>query len=691
MFIRELSEPVSNLTGVGKAARLSYAALGVMTFSDLLNFTPRAYEDRSKVIQIGKQDDSGLVNTFVVVKSSTFFGAKHILKVVVTDIAAPDYERNLSLLCFNRNFLKDVLKPGRKFYLYATVGLNYGELQSSQFEVISFKDDEPPAEFGKILPIYPLSGTLGQKSIRRDVKNVLSRVQRFEDEVPQSLMERYKLMSFDSAIRQIHNPDSIEMSTMARRTLAFGELFYLQMAARRNGVRASYAKGEDKISEVEKRFIDSLSFKLTPDQLKALSEIRIDMSSGCPMNRLLQGDVGSGKTLVAWIAALHAIDSGGQVAFMAPTELLARQHAENAAKLLEPLGIRVSFLTGSVAPKQRAPLLEALKNREIDILIGTHALFSRNVEFGNLKFVIIDEQHRFGVQQRLALMNKGQTPDVLLMTATPIPRTLALTMFGDMNVSTINTMPPGRLPIITHLVPEKRRDEMYKAIGVEFSRGHQAYFVYPRIDENPDNAIRDVTTMFEYLKNVYPGIPSALIHSRLDEETKVGILRDFSEGKISYLVSTSVVEVGIDVANATCMVIDHSELFGLAALHQLRGRVGRSSLQSWCFLAFSDNLSDDAKLRLRTLKDTNDGFIIAQRDLDIRGAGEITGMRQSGFFNLKYGNLTSDLTMMQEARNCSDQILESDPGLIDADHAVIKRILALDSDSDDSSSYQISK
>lgn len=675
MFIRELKEPVSNLTGVGKAAMASYRALGVDTFADLLGLTPRAYEDRSRIIPIGRQDESGLVNTFVAVKGSAFFGAKRILKIIVTDISTPDYSRNLSLICFNRNFLKDVMRPGRRFYLYATVGQNYGELQSSQFEAIPFIGSDPPPEFGVILPVYPLSGSLGQKTIRRDVKSVLSRVTRFEDELPSSIMAKYKLISFDKAIRQIHSPDSIEMTEKARRTLAFGEFFYLQLTARRK-LSASSRRSDAAQSEIERHLIESLPFRLTADQMKALDEIRQDMSSSSHMNRLLQGDVGSGKTMVAWISALHAISAGGQVAFMAPTELLARQHAQKAAELMEKLGVRIAFLTGGLAASRRAPLLKALKNGEIDIIIGTHALFSKSVVFKNLRYIIIDEQHRFGVQQRLALMGKGETPDVLLMTATPIPRTLALTVFGDLNVSTINTMPPGRLPIITRLVPESRRASMYSAIGVEFKRRHQAYFVYPRIDENPEDDLRDVVTMFSYLRQIYPDVPSALIHSKLDEEEKVRILDDFSSGKLSYLVSTSVVEVGIDVASATCMVVEHAERFGLAALHQLRGRVGRSTLQSWCFLVFSDILTDDAKQRLGVMRQTNDGFVIAEKDLQIRGPGEITGNRQSGFFRLKYGDLSSDLAMIEAARSDADETLAADPGLIGLEDSVIRRVLA---------------
>lgn len=676
MFLRDLTDPVSNLTGVGKTTVNAYSKIGISTYADLLGLNPRTYEDRRKIISVGKQDASGIVNTFVVVRSSTFFSAKHILKIIVTDISDPDNPRNLSLLCFNRNFLKDVMRPGKKFYLYATISQNYGELQSSSFEAVPFsKEDNPPPEFGQLIPIYPLSSNLSQKLIRRDINSVLQRVPLIDDELPPFIMQKYKLMSFDQAIRTIHHPPTLEDVEKARRTLAFNETFYLQLSLRRD-VNTSEAKGVNEVTTLEQYLITSLPFSLTKDQVTTLREIREDMSSGIHMNRLLQGDVGSGKTLVAWISALHIISEGGQVAFMAPTELLARQHAQKASELLKPLGIRVAFLTGSVSTKQRLPLLDALVNGEIDILIGTHALFSKNVVFKNLRYIIIDEQHRFGVEQRLALRNKGESPDVLMMTATPIPRTLALTVFGNLNVSSLNTMPEGRLPIKTMTVSEEKRNAMFDAIGVEFVRGHQAYFIYPRIEENPENELRDVTSMFEYLKTVYPGIPSALLHSHLDEETKVNILNDYAQGKITYLVSTSVVEVGIDVANATCMVIEHAELFGLSALHQLRGRVGRSNLQSYCFLVFSDNLTDEAKRRLRVMKETTDGFIIAEEDLKIRGAGEFTGVRQSGFTHMKYANLETDFKMLETARKDVDQILLEDPGLLNEEHSILRKMIA---------------
>jgi ATP-dependent DNA helicase RecG len=582
-------------------------------------------------------------------------------------------------LCFGRNFLEKTIKVGRIYYLYGSVKDNRGELQCSQFELYpATEDGDFPKQFGRILPIYPLRGSLSQRLIRANVKAVLASVDTFEDELTASMRDRYHLMTTDQAIRAYHFPPSIEVLQQARRTLALTELFYLQLVARRHKslVQRSAKTGPSIPTKLELKFIEGLPFSLTADQITSLKEIREDLDSEIPMNRLLQGDVGSGKTLVAWISALHVLSQGAQVAFMAPTELLARQHAESAAALLQDLGIRLAFLTGSVKNKERRLLLEAIKEGEVDIVIGTHALFSAEVAFKNLRYVIIDEQHRFGVEQRLALLEKAQVPDLLLMTATPIPRTLSLTVFGNLNVSTLKTMPPGRKPVITHLVNEQSRKRMYQAVGVEFQRGHQAYFVYPRIDDSGESDLRDVTNMYEFLKNEYPDVPSALIHSKLDEDEKVRILKEYQGGRLSYLVSTSVVEVGIDIPNATCMVIEHADRFGLSALHQLRGRVGRSVLQSYCFLVFGNELTDEAKQRLKVMKESNDGFFIAEQDLLIRGPGELTGTRQSGYLKLIYASLTEDLPLIEIARNEADLILERDPGLLLVEHEPIRAVLA---------------
>ncbi len=681
-YVRGLKTSITELSGVGPAAKAGYAELGIATFSDLLLLSPRTWEDRSKVHPLGLVQDSQMANTLVEVLSHSYFGMKsgkkRTLKIIVRDVSNLGDGR-LSLLCFGRNFLEKTIKVGRIYYLYGSVKDNRGELQCSQFELYpATEDGDFPKQFGRILPIYPLRGSLSQRLIRANVKAVLASVDTFEDELTASMRDRYHLMTTDQAIRAYHFPPSIEVLQQARRTLALTELFYLQLVARRHKslVQRSAKTGPSIPTKLELKFIEGLPFSLTADQITSLKEIREDLDSEIPMNRLLQGDVGSGKTLVAWISALHVLSQGAQVAFMAPTELLARQHAESAAALLQDLGIRLAFLTGSVKNKERRLLLEAIKEGEVDIVIGTHALFSAEVAFKNLRYVIIDEQHRFGVEQRLALLEKAQVPDLLLMTATPIPRTLSLTVFGNLNVSTLKTMPPGRKPVITHLVNEQSRKRMYQAVGVEFQRGHQAYFVYPHIDDSGESDLRDVTNMYEFLKNEYPDVPSALIHSKLDEDEKVRILKEYQGGRLSYLVSTSVVEVGIDIPNATCMVIEHADRFGLSALHQLRGRVGRSVLQSYCFLVFGNELTDEAKQRLKVMKESNDGFFIAEQDLLIRGPGELTGTRQSGYLKLIYASLTEDLPLIEIARNEADLILERDPGLLLVEHEPIRAVLA---------------
>jgi ATP-dependent DNA helicase RecG len=684
MFIRQLDQPVTSLRGVGKAVAESYCALGVSTWADLLLTAPRTYEDRSTILPLDALGENGQANTVVQVVGHGYFGAgkKRTLKVIVRDTESKR-DAKAALLCFGRNFLEKVLRIGSLYYLYGQFQHNFHELQSSQFEMLPLAaDGSMPADFGRMLAVYPLAGILTQRIVRRDIHNIFTQCPPMDDELPAYLMSEHGLVATDEAIRNLHEPPSRQALAEAVRTLAFSEVFYLQLIGRRKTASGRTLAIANELQQwstttpLERRFLQSLPFSLTADQQTVLTEIRRDLARPTPMNRLLQGDVGSGKTLVAWISALRVIQTKGQVAFMAPTELLARQHAEKAAQLLEPLGVRIAFLTGSVPASARKPLLKALEQGSIDIIIGTHALFSEEVVFADLRYIIIDEQQRFGVVQRISLLEKASSPDVLMMTATPIPRTLALTVFGDLDISTIKTMPVGRLPIVTYLVSDHSRTRMYSAVGVEFKRGHQAYFVYPRIDASGESNLRDVESMYTHLTGtVYPGIPAALIHSRLPEEDKVSILRRFASGELSYLVSTSVVEVGIDIPNATCMVIEHAERFGLSALHQLRGRVGRSTLQSYCFLVYNQELNDDARQRLMVMKDSTDGFYIAEQDLLIRGPGEVAGTKQSGFLKLRFTNLTTDLPLIASVRTVVEALLREDAALLQARHAVIRSVL----------------
>ena len=665
----EKERRITEAPGIGRKAAEDLHSLGVTTLRDMLLLRPRAYDDRREERRIRKADAADpTISCHITVVSHSEFSSKagRTLKVTAVD----DDGTRIELLCFNRYFLKEQLRTGSDWYIYGKAMRNHGVYQISSFEI---KKTMSEAGIGRILPVYPLTGSLTEKMLRRAAEYALSALSPIPDELPATMYEQENLLHHEDAYRQLHFPSSMEEAAKALNTLAFTELFLMELSILRE--KPGTERKHSMISRRERSLLESLPFALTEDQIKASEEIREDLDSPIPMNRLLQGDVGSGKTLVAWLTALHAIDKGQQVAFMAPTELLARQHADGAAALLAPLGIRIAFITGSVKGESRKLLLKSLKDGTTDLVIGTHALFSEDVAFRNLGYAIIDEQHRFGVQQREALMRKGQDADILSMTATPIPRSLALTLFADYSVSVLHSMPAGRIPVKTYLVSEDRREEMYRAVGVEFQRSHQAYFVYPRIDDEGEGDLRDVTTMYELLKEKYPGIPSALIHSRLPDDEKMSILHAFRDRKLSYLVATSVIEVGIDVPEATCIVIEHAERFGLAALHQLRGRVGRSTLPSYCFLVYGKGPTEEAKARLKVMKETNDGFRIAEKDLEIRGPGEMMGDKQSGFLHLRFADLTSDLDIVERARAEADRIIREDRGLLKAENAVLRAAL----------------
>lgn len=678
MFLRELTQSASSLKGAGPSVSARLARMGILSISDLLLHPPRGYEDRSRAVPFRDAAREGQANTVGTVAAHEWFGfgRSRTLKIFVDDGT-----ETACLVCFHRNFLADRYPEGSRVRVTGLFSLRYNELQSSSFEIEAAAEGQGP-EAG-ILPIYPLTDGLAQGTVRKLVGRALAEYgRRVEDEIPLDIRARRTLMPKARALEELHAPSSLEAAADARRALAYEELFYLQVMVRRRALaraerpadRTSSASPDR--SALRARLIERLPFRLTEDQETVVREITGDMEKPRPMARLLQGDVGSGKTLVAFLAALKAIEAGGQAALMAPTELLARQHAQTAARLLEPLGVRLAFLTGNVKSASRRPLLAALAAGEVDFVLGTHALVSEDVEYRRLSLAIVDEQHRFGVLQRLALSRKGFSPDLLMMTATPIPRTLALTVYGDLEVSTIRSLPPGRKPVITHLARHGNEAKVYEFIRKEITAGRQAYFVYPLIEEGASSELKNAQDMDRQLREkIFPGIPGGLIHSRLPDEEKQSVMEAFTRGDLRFLVSTSVVEVGVDVANATCMVVEHAERFGLAALHQLRGRVGRGSAQSYCFLVYSRNLTEEGKRRLMAMKETTDGFKLSEEDLRIRGPGEIAGTVQSGSLRLIFADPVRDTDLLEAARQDAASAVDGDPGFLKPEHRILREVL----------------
>ena len=696
MFVREIHIPASRIRGVGPSTVKLLQNLGIETVGDLLYYWPRGWDDRTVDIPLSRFASASHINTNATVIAHDWFGygSMKTLKLIIKD----QEETTAELICFNRPFLEKSFPIGSSVVVHGSFQWKYGGIQSTSFD-LDMADAAPRC----ILPVYPLTTGLTQIQLRRIIaKAVETYAEGLESELPEKIRNVYRLPTKPEIIRTMHNPPSMADAERVRQALIFEELFLFEYAIGQRSLerrgklpelppslsenvavsasmtetagKATFEAGNPDVenpvenislSPLQTRLRERLPFTLTQDQLAVLAEINRDLSEAVPMARLLQGDVGSGKTLVAFFACLRIIEEKKQCAILAPTELLARQHAENAAKLLEPIGVRLAFLSGNVKAAGRLRLLTELREGNIDLVIGTHALFSGNVAYRNLRLVIIDEQHRFGVLQRAAIIKKGtasnpekKQPHMLMMSATPIPRTLALSVFGDLDISVIRTMPPGRKPIQTHLARHGNEQKVYDFIRNELIAGHQAYFVYPLIDQSDALSLKSAEEMFDTLRNrIFPGIPIALIHSRIPEEEQRKIMEQFRTGATKILVATSVVEVGVDVANATCMVIEHAERFGLSALHQLRGRVGRVTLQSYCFLVYSQNLTEDAKARLKVMHETTDGFVLAEEDLRIRGPGDVTGILQSGYVAFALADPVRDHELLLEARKAAFKML----------------------------------
>ncbi|HHT9155500.1 MAG TPA: ATP-dependent DNA helicase RecG [Candidatus Tripitaka sp. YC43] len=655
-----LQKPLQYLKGVGPKRAELLGRLGLLTPQDLLYFLPRDYQDRSQITPIKdvKFGSTATVKgTVLDVGLKPTRGRRTLLEVLVDD-----HTGTIAATWFNQPFLAEKFRKGQEVLLHGKIGsYKYLQIVNPEFEFIEEGASSPPT--AGIVPLYPLTEGIGQGYLRRLASRALEEcVPYLEEVIPPSLQRLRRLMPLQEAVKEVHFPASMEALRRARKRLVYEELFLFQMAValRRDRVRQekgyAFSIGPNVDAHVRKLF----PFRLTGAQERAIGDIRRDMESPRPMNRLLQGDVGSGKTVVALYAMLAAVANGFQAALMAPTEILAEQHYRTLERYLARARVKVAlFVGGSPGRKEN---LEALAKGEIDIAVGTHALVSRDVHFKKLGLAVVDEQHKFGVLQRAGLRLKGQRPDVLVMTATPIPRSLSLTLFGDLDVSIIDEMPPGRPPVKTLWVSRKRLQEANEFLRCRLREGRQVFVVYPIIEESEKLDLRSAKEGARLFQKYFPEFRVEPLHGRMSSAEKERIMRDFREKRIHILVSTVVIEVGIDVPNATIMVIEHAERFGLAQLHQLRGRIGRGTEQSNCLL-FADPGSLEAKKRLEVFTRTNDGFIIAEEDLKLRGPGELFGTRQHGLPDLKVADLVRDLPLLVQAREDAFRLVETDATL----------------------------
>jgi ATP-dependent DNA helicase RecG len=655
----------------------------VEAVEDLLNYIPRRYLDRSSLTPISQLKSDQTATVVGRVETSGFQKGRRPLFVLILS----DHTGFLHCTWFHgHEYLPKVFQTGDTVVVSGTVTFYRGkQMTHPEFEILSGADGEL-IHTGRVVPLYPSTAELKRarldsRGLRRIIKPCLDRLGSLIPEtLPTDVLERNELMARPTAYQNVHFPETLPMAHQARRRLAFDELFFLELSlALQKSRRQQKADGISfqKANGLIRQLLEMLSFHLTGAQKKVLHEIRADMKCDRQMNRLLQGDVGSGKTMVALITMLIAVENGYQAALMAPTEILAEQHFLTLRPLLDKLGVQVVLLLGGMRKAARQKTVEAIAGGQARVVIGTHALIQESVDFHRLGLVVIDEQHRFGVVQRAALRSKGTSPDVLVMTATPIPRSLAMTIYGDLDVSVLDEMPPGRKPVKTEWYDERKRDRLYQFLDQQMDRGRQVYVVCPLVEQSEKLDLKAAKEMAQRLgREVFSHRKVALLHGRLSSADKETVMQAFSQGRVDLLVSTTVVEVGVDVANASVMLIEHAERYGLSQLHQLRGRVGRGEEQSYCLLLANYPLSDDAKLRLRTLCDTNDGFEIAEVDLKMRGPGEIFGTRQHGLPELKVADLVEDSDILRQARKEAFAIVEDDPRFQRSEHRPLKKIMA---------------
>ena len=660
--------PVRYLKGVGPKTAQRFEKLGIVTLSDLLCHYPRRYVDFSKPYSIAEAP----ADTECVVRAEVF--AKPGGRVLpggrrMERITAGDAVSGLEITWFNNPYATRKLEIGQEYYFQGIVtgGMLRRQMVNPQVRTPQQVTASP------FEPVYPQTEGLSSSAIAKCVAQLLPHAELLPDPLPPEMLRKYRLLSKAEAVRAIHRPGSEEEAHAARRRLIYEELLVLQLGIGRMKNRGAAATGAPMQQADPEPFWQSLPFSPTGAQRRAVDQILADMAGDTSMNRLLQGDVGSGKTLVAAAAIWACIRAGYQAALLAPTEILASQHAENLNRLLSPFGMRVALLTGGMKAAARRTTLAAIRQDEADLIVGTHAILSQGVEFARLGLAVIDEQHRFGVRQRGMLAEKATNPHLLVMSATPIPRTLGLLIYGDLDISILDELPPGRTPVKTRCITGKKRRDLYHFLDQEIGRGRQVYLVCPAIEDTPDGGLTAVRSYYEDIaKTLLPDRRVGLMHGKLKPKEKAAVMEDFKEGRLDALVSTTVIEVGVDVPNASVMVIENAERYGLSALHQLRGRVGRGAAESWCFLV-SDNSSEPVQKRLKFLCSTTDGFAVAQYDLETRGPGDFFGSRQHGLPTLQIADLMNDTRTLHAAQSEAAALLAADPLLEKPDHALLAK------------------
>lgn len=670
-----LSKEIKYVKGVGPNRAELLNKLGIYTLEDLITYYPRTYEDRSKPIKIAEVQDGEEVLIEGIATARVSEIRTRNRKMTIYKLIVRDETGSCTITWFNQSYLRNMFKPGEIYKFFGKVKRigNKVEMNSPVYdEGVNTKNT------GKIIPIYPLTYNLSQNNIRKIIENGLELVKnKLKETLPDYLIKEYKLMDINSATNSIHFPKDFTEFNIARKRLVFEELLSMQLALL--SLKSQYKKEIDGIAfEKEVHMsdvINKLPFKLTKAQLRVLEEIDADLEKVKPMNRLLQGDVGSGKTAVSIIASYKVVKSGYQVAIMAPTAILATQHLESFKQMLEQFDIKCELLNSSITKKKKEEILERLKNGDIDILIGTHAILEDNVEFKNLGLVVTDEQHRFGVKQRTKIIEKGQNPDVLVMTATPIPRTLALILYGDLDISIIDELPPNRKKVDTFAVKKNMEERVNNFVKKQINEGRQAYIVCPLVEENEEMDLKSVEELTKkYKEETFSEYKVEYLHGKMKAKEKDDIMEKFKNGDIDILISTTVIEVGVNVPNASIMVVENAERFGLAQLHQLRGRVGRGEYQSYCILKYEGN-GKVVQERMKIMTSTNDGFIISEKDLELRGSGEFFGTKQHGLPEFKIVNLFEDIEMLKMVQSLAIRIIEKDEKLEKPENILLNKMV----------------